>query len=253
MNNPYYIAGVLANKEWTIDLILDYDYIEVDEYTKIVDKCEPKHFKMFMMGYLDAMKNKLNLTELKLYLSDDNKKLVKYPFQDCNKYIVLTGVNITDFLGDVYDIKQLTSLFPVVSCKYFKASENAVVPSKTRLSDVGYDLTIISEYKKLNQYTTLYDTGIQVSIEPHFYIEVVPRSSLSKSGYMLANSMGIIDQSYRGNIYIALTRINPDAEPIELPFKCCQIIIRPQYQAIFTESTLSDTHRGDGGFGSTNL
>jgi deoxyuridine 5'-triphosphate nucleotidohydrolase len=223
------------------------------DYSSIIEKCDPYYFKIFMKGYLDSIKNRLNLDELKLYLSAYNRKLVHYPYHECTDYITLTGVNIIDFIGEIYPIKHLTELFPTVHCRFVKVHPDAVTPSKTRLSDAGYDLTVISEQKKLNSVTTLYDTGIRISIEPCFYVEVVPRSSLSKSGYMLANSMGIIDQSYRGNIYIALTKVDPEAAPIELPFKCCQMIIRPQYQTIFEECTdLLDTHRGDGGFGSTD-
>lgn len=254
LESKHYISGMLSNKDISVEYLLNYDIIGgTDEYSHIIEECNPFYFKIFMKGYLDSIKNKLDFNELKLYLSKKNRILVNYPYHDCGDYIVLTGVNIMDFLGEIYPIKHLSEMFPTVVCKFFKAHQDAISPSKSRLSDAGYDLTVISEYKKLNNVTTLYDTGIRVSIEPHFYVEVVPRSSLSKSGYMLANSMGIIDQSYRGNIYIALTKVDPDANPIELPFKCCQIIVRPQYQVVFEESTsdLSDTHRGDGGFGST--
>lgn len=254
LESKYYIAGMLSNKDLSVDYLLNFDLVkDTNEYSDIIEKCNPYYFKVFMKGYLDSIKNRLNLHELKLYLSKNNRDLINYPYHDCGNYIVLTGVNIIDFLGEIYPVKHLSEMFPTVACKFFKTNPNAVAPSKTRLSDVGYDLTVISKYKQLNNVTSLYDTGIKISIEPHFYIEVVPRSSLSKSGYMLANSMGIIDQSYRGNIYIALTKIDPEATPIQFPFKCCQIIIRPQYQAIFEESDtdLTSTHRGEGGFGST--
>jgi len=85
-----------------------------------------------------------------------------------------------------------------------------------------------------------------------YYIEIVPRSSLSKSGYMLANSVGIIDSSYRGNIYIALIKIDDDAEEIQFPFRCCQFVVRKQYDMTFIQKDEFDTtHRADGGFGST--
>lgn len=57
----------------------------------------------------------------------------------------------------------------------------------------------------------------------------------------MANSVGIIDQSYRGNIYVALTKICPEAKPIQFPFRCCQLIIRPQYQTVFEESNVEFT------------
>jgi len=139
--------------------------------------------------------------------------------------------------------------------KVFKTIKNAVVPSKAFEDDAGYDLTIISKIKDFNSKTSLYDTGIKIEINEGYYTEIVPRSSLSKSGYMLANSIGIIDNSYRGNLMIALTKICDEAADIELPFKCCQLIIRKQISANLIEVTsndLSDTIRNDGGFGSTS-
>jgi dUTP pyrophosphatase len=175
-------------------------------------------------------------------------------------YIIFTGVNAIDLLGILYKdkeeqsfIKNNHALFEYMpNCLIKAVSNDAVLPSKPRFSDVGYDISIIKEHKRFNSVTTLYDTGIQVSIEPGYYLEVVPRSSLSKSGYMLANSVGIIDVSYRGNIYIALTKIAPEAEDIEYPFRCCQLIVRKQVGMIIKETdNLEETMRNDGGFGST--
>ena len=134
-----------------------------------------------------------------------------------------------------------------------KVTQDAVLPSKCRQSDAGYDLTVVRVEKVLRKNVTLYDTSLRIDIPHGFYVEIVPRSSLSKSGYMLANSMGIIDQSYRGNLFIALTKIDPDAPDIVLPFRCCQIIFRKQFHMniVECESLFMETERGAGGFGST--
>jgi dUTP pyrophosphatase len=139
--------------------------------------------------------------------------------------------------------------------KVFKTSDDAVIPSKAYEEDAGYDLTIISKIKDFNSKTSLYDTGIKIEIDEGYYTEIVPRSSISKSGYMLANSIGIIDNNYRGNLMIALTKICDDAPDIELPFKCCQLIIRKQISANLIEVdtyVFNNTKRDEGGFGSTS-
>jgi dUTPase len=71
---------------------------------------------------------------------------------------------------------------------------------------------------------------------------------------MLANSVGIIDQGYRGNLYIALTKIDDSVKDLELPYKCCQMILKKQVYSIIEESKndFSITDRNNGGFGSTN-
>ena len=142
--------------------------------------------------------------------------------------------------------------------KIIKVDKDAIVPTKNNYSDAGLDLTIIKESKRLNSDTVLYDTGIKLEIPNGYYVEIVSRSSISKSGYMLANNIGIIDQGYTGNLYIALRKINKDCEDLVLPYKCCQIIMKKQiYPKIIirddTEKEIKnqDTSRGDGGFGST--
>jgi len=139
--------------------------------------------------------------------------------------------------------------------KVYKTDKNAVIPSKGYEEDVGLDLTIISKIKDFNSKTTLYDTGIKIEVDEGYYTEIVPRSSISKFGYILSNNIGIIDNNYRGNLMVSLTKISDDAPEIVLPFKCCQLIIRKQiFPEIYEieDNNLSSTTRNEGGFGSTS-
>ena len=131
--------------------------------------------------------------------------------------------------------------------------EKAVVPSLGTPYSSGYDLTLISIDKKFTDNVTLYDTGVSVEPPTGYYTEIYARSSLSKSGHMIANSVGIIDSDYRGTLKVALWK-DPSAPELELPFKGCQLIIRKR-ERMLTEVVreLSTTSRGDGGFGSTDL
>ena len=176
------------------------------------------------------------------------------------------GSNIIDFLGDLYIgsqeymshnyahfLKMLGHEQRIPRCKFVKMTKDAITPSKVRHSDVGYDLTIIGVQKWLNSVTSLYNTGIKIGIPTGYYAEIVPRSSLSKSGYMLANSIGIIDPSYTGELLVALTKVDPSAQDIQFPFKCCQLIFKRQEVICFDEvEDLEVTDRGAGGFGSTD-
>lgn len=138
----------------------------------------------------------------------------------------------------------------------------AVMPSKTHDNDVGYDLTLIEVAKQISPMITMYDTGIAIAAEQKmfdssisdFYVEVVPRSSLSKTGYILANSIGIIDPDYRGTIKVVLAKIDPSMPDIQLPFKGVQMIVRLLQPSIMVQTTksLPETDRGNGGFGSTD-
>ena len=137
--------------------------------------------------------------------------------------------------------------------KFQKVHPNAITPSKARFSDIGYDLSVIAKVKDFNDVTALYDTGIQLEIPLGKYCEVVARSSLSKTGYIVANGFGVIDPGYTGNIFIALTKVTQQAIPIEFPFRCCQLLVKnADYTCLEEIEEISrDTDRKDGGFGST--
>lgn len=221
----------------------------------------------FIRGYYEGNNNNINNIKIKYDNIENILKIanyinIPYNIDIINNYIIYdSGCNSLDFLGKIYNnynhlcIKFYKSLLrKTVNCKVFKTDKNAILPSKSRESDVGYDLTIIKEVKKFNDKTILYDTGIKIEVEDYYYSKIVPRSSLSKSGYMLANSIGIIDNSYRGNLLIALTKVDEKSPDIELPFKCCQLIIEKQiYLDLYeVDDDFNDTDRKSGGFGSTD-
>jgi len=147
---------------------------------------------------------------------------------------------------DSLEIKDLELSFKVNKCK-----KNAVLPSKVRQSDSGYDITIIDIVKDMGD-TKLYGTGIKVQPDYGWYFDLVPRSSISKTGYILSNNIGIIDQEYVGEILVALTKIDKSKPDIQLPCRIAQIIPRPVIQMKVNEvDELQETDRGTAGFGST--
>lgn len=132
---------------------------------------------------------------------------------------------------------------------------DAVMPSKQNPSDIGWDITIIKVYKILRSGAILYDTGVTVQPPHGWYVQIVPRSSFSDTGYVLANSVGIIDPSYTGSIKVPLLKVNPDCPDIELPYRGFQLILVPTIYSTATQVTIkdiTDTTRSSGGFGSTN-
>tara|TARA_A100001015_G_C14958093_1_gene699660 strand:- start:347 stop:790 length:444 start_codon:yes stop_codon:yes gene_type:complete len=134
--------------------------------------------------------------------------------------------------------------------------ENAVIPTRAGIEEVGFDLTIIEKVKDISSNTAMYDSYISVQPPDGIYFEIVPRSSISKTGYILTNSIGIIDPSYRGTLKVVLTKIDNNAPDLELPNKRFQLIPRTFISSIFTveiTDTLNDTKRGSGAFGSTDF
>lgn len=127
----------------------------------------------------------------------------------------------------------------------------AVVPTK-HITDVGYDITVVSVFKQATKMTTMYETCVSVIIPLGYYAELVPRSSLSKSGYMLANSVGIIDPGFTGTLKVPLIKVDPSTPDLVLPARVAQLILK-QYviSDSYTTNEIIETSRGDGGFGST--
>ena len=137
--------------------------------------------------------------------------------------------------------------------RFKKCQDDAVIPTKAGPNEIGFDLTITSVVKEVNSNTKMYDTGIAVEPSGGIYIEIAPRSSLSKTGYILTNSIGIIDPTYRGTLKVVLTKISSDAPELELPCNKFQLIPRMIVDVqVNVADDLSETERGSGGFGSTD-
>ena len=135
---------------------------------------------------------------------------------------------------------------------YKKLSNDAVPPSKSHIGDSGYDLTIL-RLKKIENGTYFFHTDIAVQPPCGYYFEMYPRSSLSKTGFIMANSVGIIDQYYRGEIIVALKKIDPNCNDLTLPMKVTQLIPK-QFIHLESKETefLDSSIRSYGGFGSTS-
>lgn len=99
----------------------------------------------------------------------------------------------------------------------------------------------------------LVTTGLAVAIPPGYEIQVRPRSGLAiKHGISLLNSPGTIDADYRGEIGIILINHGQDDFKISSGDRIAQLVVAPVCQAELVEvSVLTETDRGDGGFGHT--
>lgn len=222
----------------------------------------PSHYSK-LECYLYSKSFKLKNTIL------DNIKIIG---EIDDKKITFKNSNALDFLSKIYDNTEEKNRdkrkyelytmwmnydttfhgYKIPSCKFIKKDPNAISPTKLRATDEGYDLTLIKEYKTLGAYTTIYDTGISIIPEQGYYFEIVPRSSICKSGYMLCNSLGTIDRNYTGTIKVPLVKVDDSLPDLELPFRCMQIILRKSTHFTFSEiNKVIKTERSTKGFGSS--
>lgn len=95
-------------------------------------------------------------------------------------------------------------------------------------------------------------TGIAVAIPKGYMGLIMPRSSSIKSGLALANTTGVIDSDYRGEIMVYVRSISGRNITINKGDRFAQLAIVPVYQENLTiVNDLDETERGSGGFGST--
>ena len=140
-----------------------------------------------------------------------------------------------------------------MECYVKKLREDAVIPHKAHATDTGYDLWVVDKHKELDNGVVMYSTGLQVEPPWGLYFEIIPRSSIIKSGYIQANSIGVVDSGYRGELFVPLYKIDKDSPDLELPKKIGQLVLRTINTCEFIErATLHKSHRGEGGFGSTD-
>lgn len=138
--------------------------------------------------------------------------------------------------------------------KVINKSDNDLPKYETLLS-AGMDLrAYISEDITLQpMQRTLVPTGLFIELEEGYEAQIRPRSGLAfKNGITVLNSPGTIDADYRGEIKVLLINLSDKEFVIKSGERIAQMIIAQYTKAQIVETdTLSDTIRGEGGFGHT--
>jgi dUTP pyrophosphatase len=144
--------------------------------------------------------------------------------------------------------------FPVA----IKLDDPRAMPFRAHPNDAGADLFSTVDKMIYPGDMHLIDTGVALKIPTGFVGLVTPRSSQGKIKVFIANTVGVIDPAYRGNIMVRL--LNEGEDPYEInkyATRIAQLLIVPVFYPdfrIFDESitgTWDDTVRSTGGFGST--
>ncbi len=146
--------------------------------------------------------------------------------------------------------------------KIQKLNPLAQIPSYAKDGDAGMDVIATSVISDTPEQIT-YGLGIALEIPKGFVGLVFPRSSIRKTGLQLSNSVGVIDSGYRGELQATFNKIFGSEgfydetkmqtnEFYKVGDRVAQIMIIPHPPIEFEEADkLSDTERGEGGFGST--
>lgn len=139
--------------------------------------------------------------------------------------------------------------------KILKLSQEAIIPQYAHKDDSGMDLFSINDLILKPGEHKLVKTGISIELPENTEAQIRPRSGLAlKNGITVLNTPGTIDEGYRGEIGIILINHSNEEFEIKKGMKIAQMVIMPVLKpTIKIVDTLSETKRGNGGFGSTGL
>lgn len=136
-----------------------------------------------------------------------------------------------------------------------KLDPSAILPTYGSAEAAGADLyACVPETVTVEPGETAWiPTGIALEVPKGCAGLIYARSSLgAKRGLAPANKVGVIDSDYRGEIRVVLFNHSKQTQKVEPGERVAQLLITPVYTPAYEEvEDLSDTHRGEGGFGST--
>jgi len=137
--------------------------------------------------------------------------------------------------------------------EFKKLRNDATLPAYAHPGDAGMDLCAVEACILEPGHSALVRTGFAMALPPNTEAQVRPRSGLAlKHGITVLNTPGTIDEGYRGEVGVILINHSQAAFTIEPGMRIAQMVVAPVARAEVVEvDELSDTQRGEGGFGST--
>ena len=143
-----------------------------------------------------------------------------------------------------------------MNIKIINKSQNDL-PNYETIASAGMDIraNLLEPITLQPMERAIVKTGLFIELPIGYEAQVRPRSGLAaKNGITVLNSPGTIDADYRGEIGVILINLSNEAFIIENGERIAQLIIAKHERAQWTEvHELSDTSRGEGGFGSTGV
>lgn len=140
--------------------------------------------------------------------------------------------------------------------KIKKNNQRVILPSYQTTHSAGADvracLTETLVLKPMQR--AMIPTGFSMEIPEGYEVQIRPRSGLASKGLIIPNSPGTIDSDYRGEVKILVLNLSDGDFEIQDGDRVAQMVVQKVHQSEFVESeSLSDTQRGEGGFGHTGV
>ena len=164
----------------------------------------------------------------------------------------MLGLSFEDMEKEINNIAKLRAI------KVELVHEDAVLPKYAYPSDSGFDLHATEEVIIGPFGRALIPTGLKVSFEEGYEIQVRPKSGLAiKQGLTVLNTPGTVDQGYTGEIQVIVFNTNNTTVTIPKGMKVGQGVLCPvvqgKYVSVEQVGQVEDKDRGNNGFGSTGI
>lgn len=142
---------------------------------------------------------------------------------------------------------------PIVKFRRLPHGEGLPLPAYQTAGAAGMDLRAAEAFVLGSNVGSAVATGFAIEIADGYEGQLRPRSGLAfKHGIIVLNSPGTIDSDYRGEVKVLLFNLGDDPVEFSIGDRIAQLVIAPVARAEIVEAeTLSETTRGDGGFGSS--
>lgn len=139
--------------------------------------------------------------------------------------------------------------------KIIKLNQKAITPKYEHNDDSGLDLISVETVEIPSGESKLVKTGISIELPPNTEAQIRPRSGLAlKHQITVLNTPGTVDEGYRGEIGVILINHGKTSFNVTQGMRIAQMVIAPVIRVKIEEvEYLSDTIRGQGGFGSTGI
>jgi dUTP pyrophosphatase len=140
-----------------------------------------------------------------------------------------------------------------IPLKVRRLTANAILPAYAHAGDAGMDLCAAADLELPPGEARLVPTGLAIELPPETEAQVRPRSGLALSHTVtVLNTPGTIDEGYRGEVGVILINHGRTPFHVSAGMRIAQLVIQRRWRVDVVETTsLSDTSRGSGGFGST--
>lgn len=165
--------------------------------------------------------NVLNLLA-KIYPTNVNKN-------EIDEYLYNTYMNLSTYRYISYDTESESLTYLLPRCYVKLIDPSAIMPTKKYASNIGYDISIIKRHKIISDTIIIYDTGLLFNSPFGFYFKLIPKFKLSIDGYLIGNTIGLIESEFcnlNKTLLITLIKINKEADDLKLPYKCCNLLLK---------------------------